>query len=85
MVRKRKGRTIEGSSIEEEKGSMNIYDPKQREEMLKDDEITAAESGFMAGRELVGKKKKKSEPWLESKYHHDTKSTQQSQEEYQDD
>ena len=48
---------------------MNIYDPKQREEMLKDDEITAAESGFMAGRELTEKKKK---TVLKSSYHHET-------------
>ena len=60
---------------------MNIYDPKQREEMLKDDEITAAESGFMAGRELTEKKKK---TVLKSSYHHETKSVLQTQEEYQD-
>jgi len=30
---------------------MDIYNDKQREEMLKSDEITAAESAFMAGKE----------------------------------
>lgn len=74
MVRERKERRIEGSSIEEEKGSMNIYDPKQREEMLKDDEITAAESGFMAGRELTKKRKK---TVLKISYHHETNENSQ--------
>jgi len=83
-VKKRREKAMD-KPVEEEDESPDIYDKQEREEMLEDDEITAAESGFMAGRELVGKKKKKSEPWLESKYHHDTKSTQQSQEEYQDD
>jgi len=69
-------------SIEEEKGAMNIYEAKQREKMLQNDEITAAESGFMAGRELVEKKRKS---WLKSKYDHETRSVLQSQEEYQDD
>jgi hypothetical protein len=69
MVRKRKERKIERTSIVKENGSMNIYDPKQREEMLKDDEITAAESGFMAGRELTEKRKKS---WLRNSYHHET-------------
>ena len=53
---------------------MNIYDPKQREEMLKDDEITAGESGFMAGRELTEKRKK---TVLKSSYHHETNENSQ--------
>ncbi|MCL4429761.1 MAG: hypothetical protein M1167_03305 [Chloroflexi bacterium] len=35
--------------VEEE--TDDIYNTKEREEMLEDDEITAAEAGFMQGRE----------------------------------
>jgi hypothetical protein len=37
----------------------DIYDEKQRDEMLEDGEITAGEAGFMAGREVTERKKKK--------------------------
>ncbi|WP_455364008.1 hypothetical protein [[Eubacterium] cellulosolvens] len=63
----------------------DIYNSKVREEMLEDDEISVAESGFMEGRELYDKKKSKSKLWLKSKYDHETKSTMQSQKEYEDD
>jgi hypothetical protein len=36
----------------------DIYNSKEREEMLNDDEITAAEEGFMIGREEEGPSKK---------------------------
>jgi hypothetical protein len=36
----------------------DIYNSKEREEMLDDDEITAAEEGFMLGREDEGPSKK---------------------------
>jgi hypothetical protein len=36
----------------------DIYNSKEREEMLDDDEITAAEEGFMRGREDEGPSKK---------------------------
>ena len=35
----------------------DIYDPKQREKMLEEDEITAAEEGFMEGRDEPPNKK----------------------------
>jgi hypothetical protein len=38
----------------------DIYDAKEREEMLDDDEITAAEEGFMRGRDDEPSKKKTS-------------------------
>ena len=38
----------------------DIYDSKEREEMLDDDEITAAEEGFMRGRDDAPSKKKTS-------------------------
>ena len=34
---------------EEERDNEDIYDDKQREEMLDEDEITASENGFMQG------------------------------------
>lgn len=43
-------------NIEEE--TEDIYNSKEREEMLDDDEITAAEEGFMIGREEEGPSKK---------------------------
>ena len=42
--------------IEEE--TEDIYNSKEREEMLEDDEITAAEEGFMKGREEEAKQKR---------------------------
>ncbi len=36
----------------------DIYDTAQREEMLDDDEVTAAEAGFMQGREQESPSKK---------------------------
>ncbi len=42
--------------IEEE--TEDIYNAKEREEMLEDDEITDAEEGFMIGREEEGPSKK---------------------------
>ena len=42
--------------IERETG--DIYDDKQREEMLKADGITAAENSFMQGRKMTPKKRK---------------------------
>lgn len=42
--------------VEEE--TEDIYNSKEREEMLDDDEITAAEEGFMRGREEEGPSKK---------------------------
>ncbi len=42
--------------IEEE--TEDIYNSQEREEMLEDDEITAAEEGFMDGREQADPSKK---------------------------
>jgi hypothetical protein len=39
---------------------MDIYNEKEREEMLEEDEITVAEDAFMEGREMkVGKKEER--------------------------
>jgi len=37
----------------------DIYSEKQRDEMLEDDEISGAEHGFMEGREVNERKKKR--------------------------
>ena len=60
----------------------DIYDDKQLEEMLENDEITEAEYSFMLGREKIRKKKKLG---LERKEHEDTKSVELAQNEYEDD
>lgn len=61
--------------------TMDIYKDEQREEMLKMDEITAAENAFMAGREMkVGKKGK--DLWLEKK---EAKAVELAQKEHQED
>ena len=43
---------------EEETETEDIYDDKQREEMLDEDEITAVENAFMQGREMKPDKEK---------------------------
>lgn len=63
----------------------DIYDEEQREEMLKDDEITEAEYSFMAGREKVEKKRGKKGLGLERKGHEDTASVELAEEEYEED
>lgn len=59
---------------------MDIYQDEQREEMLKGDEITAAESAFIAGRERRIRKKK--DLWLEKK---EAKAVELAQKEHQED
>jgi len=62
--------------IERETG--DIYDDKQRGEMLKADGITAAENAFMQGREMTPKKRKQPT-------HKDTVSVQLAADEYNED
>jgi hypothetical protein len=63
---------------EEETETEDIYDNKQREEMLKEDEITAAENAFMQGRERTPEKRKRPT-------HKDTVSVQLAEDEYEED
>jgi hypothetical protein len=63
---------------EEETETENIYDDKQRGEMLKADGITAAENAFMQGREMTPDKKKHPK-------HKDTVSVELAKEEYEED
>jgi len=67
---------------EEEKEPEDIYDEDTREEMLEDDEITAAEEGFMRGwdGEIEGGKKQR-----KVSGHKDTASVELAKEQYQED
>ncbi|MCW4005875.1 MAG: hypothetical protein NWF04_04670 [Candidatus Bathyarchaeota archaeon] len=56
----------------------DIYDDKQRETMLKEDEITASENAFMQGREMNLKKNRKAT-------HDDSISVELSKQEYEED
>ena len=61
-----------------ERESGDIYDDKQRGELLKADGITAAENAFMQGREMKPEKRKRPE-------HVDTVSVQLAENEYKED
>jgi hypothetical protein len=68
---------------EDEEETEDIYDEKQLEEMLENDEITEAEYSFMLGREKVRKKKKGL--GLERREHEDTYAGELAKNEYVDD
>ncbi len=74
-TKRKKSHTRRG---EEETETEDIYDNKQREEMLDEDEITAAENAFMQGREMTPDKKK-------HLAHKDTVSVELAEEEYEED
>ncbi|MBT0159910.1 hypothetical protein G4O51_07990 [Candidatus Bathyarchaeota archaeon A05DMB-2] len=74
-TRRKKSNT---STDEEKMETEDIYDDKQREEMLDEDEITAAENAFMQGREMTPDKKKQPA-------HKDTVSVELAEEEYEED
>jgi hypothetical protein len=81
--KRRRTKHVDTDDVEQEKETEteDIYDDEQREKMLEDDEITSAESAFMAGREMkVGKKKK--DLWLEER---DTTSVELAKEDTQED
>jgi hypothetical protein len=70
----------------EESKTEDIYENEQRDEMLEDDEITAAEDGFMRGREMAMKemeegKKKGRKPII----HVDGTSVTLNEEQYEED
>jgi hypothetical protein len=72
--RKKKTTRVDEEEIEND----DIYDDIQREEMLKEDEITAAENAFMQGREMTPKKRKRPP-------HEDTVSVELTEDEYEED
>jgi hypothetical protein len=74
-ARRKKRHTRAG---EEETETEDIYDDIQREEMLKEDEITAAENAFMQGREIKPEKRKRP-------LHKDTVSVELAEDEYKED
>jgi hypothetical protein len=65
---------------QEEIETEDIYDDEQREQMLDDDEITAAENAFMQGREMKPEKRKGKKIT-----HTDTVSVELAEEEYTED
>ncbi len=73
---------LEKFSSGEEEQSKDIYDEDNREEMLENDEITAAEEGFMRGREgdVEGGKKDR-----RGTAHKDTTSVELAKEQYGED
>jgi hypothetical protein len=74
-TRRKKRHTRAG---EKETETEDIYDEKQREKMLDEDEITAAENAFMQGREMKPDKKKQ-------RAHKDTVSVELAENEYEED
>ena len=82
-MRKEKKKAIhEENEDEEETETMDIYNEKQLEKMLENDEITEAEYSFMLGREKVRKQKSLG---LERKEHEDTHAVELAKTEYEDD
>jgi len=63
---------------ERERETGDIYDDKQRGEMLKADGITAAENAFMQGRKMTPKKRKRPT-------HKDTVSVELAEDDYKED
>jgi len=81
-MRKEKRKSVREEN-EEETETMDIYDEKELEKMLENDEITEAEYSFMLGREKVGKQKKGL--GLERREHEDTQSVELAKSEYEED
>ena len=83
MATKRKKRFVLTDDSEEYKEveTEDIYNDEQREEMLQDDEITAAEDAFMQGREMTPKTLKH----LKKSKHEDSVSVELAENEYLDD
>jgi hypothetical protein len=85
VSKKQKTKHVDTDNIEPENNveseTEDIYDDKQREQMLEDDEITAAENAFMEGREMKNKKEIKAK----KTGHDDSISVELSKKEYEED
>ncbi len=83
MTAKKKKRFVltDDSKVSNELETEDIYNDEQREEMLQDDEITAAEDGFMRGREMTPKTAKR----LKKSSHEDSVSVELAEDEYGED
>jgi len=79
--KKKEDLNFDNDEIEKEVETMDIYNDDQRNEMLKTDEITAAENAFMEGREMKPKDIKK----VKKSIHSDTVSVELAKEEYTED
>ncbi len=79
--KKKEDLNFDNNEIEKEVETMDIYNDDQRNEMLKTDEITAAENAFMEGREMKPKDIKK----VKKSVHSDTVSVELAKEEYTED
>jgi hypothetical protein len=82
MIKEKKKNIHKENEDEEETETMDIYNEKQLEKMLENDEITEAEYSFMLGREKVRKQKSLG---LERKEHEDTHAGELAKTEYEDD
>jgi hypothetical protein len=85
MSKKRRMKHVDTDDIEkqeEETETEDVYDDEQREEMLKEDEITASENAFMQGREQTPPKKKIQK---QKAGHDDSVSVELAKNEYQED
>ncbi|MCL1978157.1 MAG: hypothetical protein FWG55_08695 [Candidatus Bathyarchaeota archaeon] len=67
---------------ENERETFDVYNSTQREQMLEDDEMTAAEEGFMCGREQEPSKK---ETQRNAISHDDSTSVELAKEDSEDD
>lgn len=85
MSKKRQAKNVDADNVEskrkQELETEDIYNDAQRETMLENDEITASENAFMAGREKMHKKQRK--PQITS--HDDSVSVELSKKEYEED
>ena len=85
MSKKRKAKYADTDDVvlydNQESETEDIYDDKQREKMLEEDEITAAENAFMEGREMKMKKERKAK----KTGHDDSISVELSKQEYEED
>ncbi|MEJ2243974.1 MAG: hypothetical protein P8X87_05530 [Candidatus Bathyarchaeota archaeon] len=79
-MKKEKKRVIPEEE-DKETETMDIYDKKELDEMLENDEITQAEYSFMLGREV----KKEKKLGLKRKEHQDSYTGELAKEEYEDD
>ena len=82
VSKKRKVRHVDDDEVEkqEESETEDIYDDEQRERMLEEDEITAAENAFMQGRNIKPEKKK-----TKKFSHDDSVSVEFAEEDYSED
>ena len=85
MSKKRRAPHVDTDDVEPdenlEQETEDIYNDKQREQMLEDDEITASENAFMEGREMKPEKDKKAK----KTGHDDSVSVELSKQEYEED